>query len=74
MKKNEEQKINKEMFHKNFKKEKTIKKINKREIDKILSEHAAKHKTIGRNKRKHPSNTLILLFKILNNKIINLFQ
>ena len=60
MKKNEEQKINKEMFHKNFKKEKTIKKINKREIDKILSEHAAKHKTIGRNKRKHPSNTLKL--------------
>ena len=60
MKKNEEQKINKEIFHKNFKKEKTIKKINKRKIDKILSEHAAKHKTIGRNKRKHPSNTLKL--------------
>ena len=60
MKKNEEQKINKEIFHKNFKKEKTIKKINKREIDKILSEHAAKHKTIGRNKRKHHSNTLKL--------------
>ena len=60
MKKNEEQKINKEVIQKNFKKEKTIKKINKREIDKILSEHAAKHKTIGRNKKKHPFNTLKL--------------
>lgn len=60
MKKYEEQKMNKEVIQKNFKKEKTIKKINKREIDKILSEHAAKHKTIGRNKKKHPSNTLKL--------------
>jgi len=60
MKKNGEQKINKEVIQKNFKKEKTIKKINKREIDKILSEHAAKHKTIGRNKKKHPFNTLKL--------------
>ena len=60
MKKYEEQKISKEILQKNFKKEKTIKKIDKREIDKILSEYAAKHKTIGRNKKKHPLNTLKL--------------
>ena len=59
MKKKEEQKIDKDIIKKNFKKEKA-KKINKREIDKILSEHAAKHKTIGRNKKKHPFNTLKL--------------
>ena len=61
MKKYEEQKMNKEFLQKNFKKEnKTFKKINKREIDKILSEYAAKHKTIGRNKKKHHLNTLKL--------------
>ena len=60
MKKYEEKKINKEIIQKNFKKEKKFTKINKREIDKILSEYAAKHKIIGRNKEKHHSNTLKL--------------
>ena len=59
MKKYEEQKINK-ILQNNIKKEKTFTKINKREIDKILSEYAAKHKTIGRNKNKHPLNNLKL--------------